>query len=185
MNPDCDQVPAPAAPAGSEGLSLPGDQPRFAIYLDLESLTKRFVRLADWDGTKTAIAEVVARFSERGQILVKVAACSHWLSDKLNPALVRKGFEVLMREGYTPPGWLLIPEIEENLPDDCNTVVIGSNDSRFIEVAQLLKARGKQVEGLTTDLIGPDFYRLLDAHHYMRPPLSGKRKEKGRGNGTA
>lgn len=66
---------------------------------------------------------------------------------------------------------LLIRHLENHWPQECNVVVIGSGDSRFISVATRLKEDGKRLEGISpTGGTATDLYRLLDQHHQVPTP---------------
>lgn len=105
-----------------------GKGPRFAIYLDLENLTREYWEAREWDLASRALDSLLTGFYSRGVALARVAACNAKLAGLLQGLLVNHNIETMIHSGgENAADELLLQDLEE-VPDECNVVVIGSGD---------------------------------------------------------
>lgn len=164
--------PLAAKDQASANIRWSGKGYRFAVYLDLENLTREYWECEEWDGAIRALGFLLDDYSARGAVLVRVAACNGRLAELLRPLIDDHNIETLIHSGgENAADNLLIRHLENHWPQECNVVVIGSGDSRFISVATRLKEDGKRLEGISpTGGTATDLYRLLDQHHQVPTP---------------
>lgn len=130
---------------------------RIAVFLDLENLVRA-------EGGLDGLTRYLDDLRARGTVVASIACCACAVARRLAFTLRDVRVRVFLHQGGPDAADLeLIERIRAQVPSTVDTVVIGSGDHIFAQVARELRARGKRVEAVARPgTIATTLYRAVD-----------------------
>lgn len=148
------------------------DTQRIAVFLDLENLLHPFVERGALEEGLRRLGRLLESLAERGIVVMCVAVCNFRLARLVATELIGTGVPIRTfthQGGEDAADHALIDRIHRDLPPSCGTVVIGSGDGIFAEIATELARSGHRVETIgvpgqtaaALKLVAKVFHRLV------------------------
>lgn len=151
---------------------------RLAVYLDLENLVWEHWQNQSWEEATLIVSAAISIAKARGTVVRKVAVCDRNLAEPMAFPLRRLGVQVHIHYGgLDAADQALASRLRTEVPASCTTVIIGSGDGGFAEVATELKTLGLRVEALSrANRISYALQQSVDTTHIIDMEVQKERR---------